>query len=165
MPLLRTLDAFAPAVAIGQFFGWLGCFFSGFCRQQPSHPAWDAHTILNNADAVARAHLYPFALFIAAGHFVIFGLLLYFKQKRRFNGQSFWLYVLLFGMLGLATAVFFQAQTAGMFPGRMATMIINTALVVVAGVALLILRRRGVKAAIRQRRSTDQCERGSFTRC
>ena len=66
MPMLRTLDAFAPAVAIGQFFAWLGCFFSGFCGPLPANRDWELHTVLTHPGAVAEVHLHPMALFAAA---------------------------------------------------------------------------------------------------
>jgi phosphatidylglycerol:prolipoprotein diacylglycerol transferase len=140
MPILRTLDAFAPAVAIGQFFAWLGCFFSGFCRPVPASSAWDLHSVLTRSETAA--HLHPTALFIAAGHFVIFGLLLLVKQRRRFNGQTFWLYILLFGGLGLAAGAFFRVDNTLVIFGLPPPVIINGALVIFATTALLVLRRR-----------------------
>jgi phosphatidylglycerol:prolipoprotein diacylglycerol transferase len=143
MPILRTLDAFAPAIAIGQFFVWLGCFFSGFCRPVPANSAWDLQSVLTRPDA--GAHLHPTALFIAAGHFVIFGLLLLAKQRRRFNGQTFWLYILLFGGLGLAVGTLSRSASAPAIFGLPLPVIINAALIVFATIALLALRRRGRK--------------------
>ena len=31
LPVWKTADSFAPALAIGHFFVWIGCFFSGLC--------------------------------------------------------------------------------------------------------------------------------------
>jgi len=145
MPMLRTLDAFAPAVAIGQVFVWMGCFFSGFCRQLPANPARDAAAVVNKFDAVAQVQLHPKALFIAAGHFAIFGILLLAKQRRRFNGQTFWLYVLLFTTLAVAVGILSESSTATSVLGLSPAVIIYAALATVAATALLVLRRRGKK--------------------
>lgn len=145
MPMLRTLDAFAPAVAIGQFFAWLGCFFSGLCRQISGNSVWNAHTAPVDPAAYAEVHLHPAALFIAAGHFVIFGLLLLVKQHRRFDGQTFWLYVLLLAALGLAVGITSKFRAAAPVIGLPPSLLINAALAVTSAAALLILRRRGKK--------------------
>jgi phosphatidylglycerol:prolipoprotein diacylglycerol transferase len=143
MPVLQTLDAFAPAIAIGQFFTWLGCFFSGFCRKLPADGTWDAATILNNPGAAPQVQLHPTALFIAAGHFVIFGILLLARQRRRFSGHTFWLYVLMVAFLGLVVGIISAGNATGMFIGLPPEISVYAVLVVVAAIALLILRRRG----------------------
>ena len=143
MPMLRTLDAFAPAIAIGQFFFWLGCFFSGFCHQLPAIPAWGARTVVSDPAAVADVHLHPTAMFIAAGHFIVFGLLLLLKPIRRFNGQIFCLYLLLLGIMGLVVGRFLDVEHTELIVGLTPSFIINAALTAVAAVALLVLRHRG----------------------
>ena len=138
MPLLRTLDALAPAVAIGQFFGWLGCFFSGFCRLQSAGYAWAP-------PSAAGMQLHPTALFIAAGHFVVFGLLLLLKQRRRCNGQTFWIYLLLLGVMGMIRGAFFVDADAGHLFGLPHCFIGSAALAAAAMAGLLVVRRRAGK--------------------
>ncbi len=142
MPTLQTLDAFAPAIAIGQFFTWLGCFFSGFCHKVAADGARDAATILSNPAAVPQVQLHPAALFIAAGHFVIFGILLLTRQRPRFNGYTFWLYVLMVSFLGLVMGILTAGNAAGLFIGLPPAVTIYVGLAIVAAVALLTLRRR-----------------------
>jgi phosphatidylglycerol:prolipoprotein diacylglycerol transferase len=51
-------------------------------------------------DALASptASLHPTSLYLASSNLVIFCILLYFKDRRRFSGQMFWLYALLYGI-------------------------------------------------------------------
>jgi phosphatidylglycerol:prolipoprotein diacylglycerol transferase len=52
-------------------------------------------------DALASptASLHPTSLYLATSNLVIFCILLYFKDRRQFGGQIFWVYVLLYGIL------------------------------------------------------------------
>jgi len=98
MPLGRTFDTLAPAIAIGHFFGWLGCFFSGSCRGYLSDLPWLVKIAHPDALASPTASLHPTSLYLATSNLVIFCILLYYKDRRRFNGQIFWLYALLYGI-------------------------------------------------------------------
>ena len=142
MPTLPTLDAFAPAIAIGQFFTWLGCFFSGFCRKPTADGAWDAATVLSDPTAATQVQLHPAALFIAAGHFVIFGMLLLTRQRSRFNGHTFWLYIFMVALLGLIVEILSAGNAPGLFVGLPPAVSIYAGLAIVAAVALLALRRK-----------------------
>ncbi len=98
MPLGRTFDTLTPAIAIGHFFGWLGCFFSGSCWGYPSDLPWLVKIAHPDALASPTASLHPTSLYLASSNLVIFCILLYFKDQRRINGQMFWLYALLYGI-------------------------------------------------------------------
>ena len=145
LPLLRTLDALAPGVAIGQFFIWLGCFFSGLCQPAPEVAFGGSQSTAPAADAMTSIALHPASLFIAAGHFAVFGLLLVAKQRRRFNGQTFWQYILLVGILGLLKAQYDAVEHVLSIFGLPSTSVVNALLAVTAIAALLVLGRRGKK--------------------
>jgi len=98
MPLGRTYDTLTPAIAIGHFFGWLGCFFSGSCWGYPSDLPWLVKIAYPDAVASPTASLHPTSLYLATSHLVIFCILLYVKERRRFSGQMFWLYAMLYGI-------------------------------------------------------------------
>lgn len=98
MPLGRTFDTLTPAITIGHFFGWLGCFFSGSCWGYPSDLPWLVKIASPDAVASPTASLHPTSLYLATSHLVIFCILLFFKERRRFSGQMFWLYAMLYGI-------------------------------------------------------------------
>jgi phosphatidylglycerol:prolipoprotein diacylglycerol transferase len=98
MPLGRTFDTLTPAIAIGHFFGWLGCFFSGCCWGSTSDLPWLVKIAYQDAIAAPTASTHPTSLYLATSHLAIFCVLLFFKQRRRFSGQMFWSYALLYGI-------------------------------------------------------------------
>jgi phosphatidylglycerol:prolipoprotein diacylglycerol transferase len=99
IPLLSLIDCFAPALALGQAFGRIGCFLAGCCYGLPwEHGACavvftDPHTL-----APPGVPLHPTQLYSSAALFVIFGISLLVWRKRRFAGQVFFTYGLLHGV-------------------------------------------------------------------
>lgn len=98
MPLGRTFDTLTPAIAVGHLFGWLGCFFSGCCWGSTADLPWLVKFAHQDVFASPPAPAHPTSLYLAASHLAILGVLLFFKPRRRFSGQKFWLYALLYGI-------------------------------------------------------------------
>ena len=98
IPLWATVDIIAPSIALGQFFGRLGCFSAGCCYGKPSELPWGV--TFTNADSLAPlgASLHPTQLYSASANFIIFLLLWCFRSHKQFDGQLFWGYVFLYGI-------------------------------------------------------------------
>ncbi len=97
MPLPALADLLAPALALAQAFGRLGCFFSGDSFGRPWDGPWavtfnDPHTL-----APRGVPLHPTQLYISAALFIIaFALWRLFPRRRR-PGQVALAYGLLHG--------------------------------------------------------------------
>ena len=98
LPLWPVLDCFAPALALGQAFGRLGCFFAGCCYGLP-HEGW-CSVVFNNPRTLAPrgVSIYPTQLFHAAELFALAGFLLLVWPRRRFGGQIFFTYGMVHGV-------------------------------------------------------------------
>jgi phosphatidylglycerol:prolipoprotein diacylglycerol transferase len=102
MPVWDTADAVAPALALGQALGRLGCFFAGCCYGAACDLPW-AITFSDPrraGDAPLGVPLHPTQLYESAGDFAIFALLyLFLGPKRRFRGQLFGVYLVAYPAL------------------------------------------------------------------
>lgn len=89
-------DVLAPAVALGQSFGRLGCFMAGCCYGRLASP-WPA-VVFTDPESLAPQGigLHPTQLYDAALMLAIFATLMVTRRWRRFEGQQFWTYLFLF---------------------------------------------------------------------
>jgi phosphatidylglycerol:prolipoprotein diacylglycerol transferase len=102
MPLLTTLDIFAPALAMGHAIGRIGCLLAGCCygRVAPAG-AWYALTFPKNPDSFAPGGvpLYPTQPMETAGEVIIFGILMLIRHYKKFDGQLMVSYFMLYAVL------------------------------------------------------------------
>lgn len=99
MAIWKTTDIFAPAVAIAHVFGRLGCFFAGCCYGKICELPWAVTFI--HPSTLARPigiGLHPTQLYDAANNLVIFSFLWALRRRMKFDGQLFWIYILLYGI-------------------------------------------------------------------
>ncbi len=126
LPLFATLDVLAPAVALGQCVGRLGCFAAGCCYGAPSTAPWSV--IFHNEDAHALVGvplgipLHPSQLYESLGTGLLMLFLLRVLKHRKFQGQVFTLYLLLYAVLRF-TLEFFRGDVArgSVFSGALST--------------------------------------------
>ena len=105
-PLLATLDALTPALALGIAIGRVGCFLNGCCygdpcpipwlavRFPPHSPPWLAEQAQGIIPAAARASLplHPTQLYESAFHATALVVLLLLERAGLFPGQRIKLY-------------------------------------------------------------------------
>lgn len=98
MNLWKTGDIFAPSIAIGQGVGRLGCFFAGCCYGRESDVPWSVVFRDPNTLAPMDVHLHPTQLYDSANGFIIFFILIILRRFKKFDGQLFWTYTLLYAV-------------------------------------------------------------------
>jgi phosphatidylglycerol---prolipoprotein diacylglyceryl transferase len=110
LPLLPTLDVLAPAVALGQVIGRLGCFAAGCCFGAPSTAPWsvifeseDAHALVG---VPLNVPLHPAQLYESSGALVLLLILLAALKRRKFHGQVAAMYFILYALLRFALEFF-----------------------------------------------------------
>lgn len=99
-PLLPTLDALAPAMAIGYAFGRLGCFLNGCCHGDVCHLPWAVRFPAGSApwwdqlrqgvitqDTTRTLPVHPTQIYSTINGFLIFLLLTAFYPVRKRDGQ------------------------------------------------------------------------------
>lgn len=125
LPFLKVADAFAPGVALGQGIGRLGCFAAGDSWGKPTDLPWGvrftelAHT--NTGVPIYAAdgsdlYLHPTQLYESLTMFIVFGLLVWLHQRKRFNGQVLIAYAIMYA-LARFTIEFWRGDPRGDFLG------------------------------------------------
>jgi phosphatidylglycerol---prolipoprotein diacylglyceryl transferase len=102
MPALSTCDAFAPGLALGHAIGRVGCFAAGCCYGKPTNHFWGV-TFTNPLAASLvgtplNQPLEPTQLFECAVELANFFILMWMLKRRKFEGQIFAAYLILYGV-------------------------------------------------------------------
>lgn len=98
----KHTDIFIPAVSLGHAIGRIGCFLAGCCHGRPLlQEAWYSVIFPANAHSFAPAGipLYPTQLMETMGELLIFSYLFFRRKRKRFEGELFASYLLLYSIL------------------------------------------------------------------
>ena len=154
LPVWKMTDVYAPGIALGQAIGRLGCFSAGCCYGKPtSSPLAVVFSNPYSQETVGvplMTPLHPTQLIEAAANALIFLVLWLVLRKKRFDGQVFILYLVLYSVTRfLIEFIRGDADRGFLFNGRLSTsQFISIHLVIVAAVLFLKLRRgRGDRKA------------------
>jgi phosphatidylglycerol:prolipoprotein diacylglycerol transferase len=102
LPWWKTADAFAPGLAIGNFFGRQGCFAAGCCWGEPTTLPWGVkfselgHQVTG---VPTDTYLHPTQLYESFAMLLVFFFLLWLHKRKRFSGQVILAYVLLYSVI------------------------------------------------------------------
>jgi phosphatidylglycerol:prolipoprotein diacylglycerol transferase len=115
----RVADLLAPSVALGHFFGRLGCFAAGCCWGRESHAAWamrfpraslafQEYVSDGRLDAAAYATppLHPVQLYEALGELALFFALAWLARRKRYDGQVLVAYLAGYAALRFVVEIF-----------------------------------------------------------
>lgn len=102
LPLLKVFDVYAPAIAIGQCIGRLGCFAAGDDYGKPTHSflgvVFTQPYTHELSGTPLNVPLHPVQLYESAVLLAIFGVLMWeFKRKKR-DGEVFLFYIVLYAV-------------------------------------------------------------------
>lgn len=102
LPAWAIADMGAPSIALGEAIGRWGCFAAGCCYGKESHgPFAVTFTDQFAHDAVGTplgVPLHPTQLYLSASAFLVFLVLQWAYRRKTFDGEVFWLYVLLYAI-------------------------------------------------------------------
>ncbi len=98
LPIWKFADLFSPSIALGLFFGRIGCFFAGCCYGRETSLPWGI--IFTDPNSLARLNvpLHPTQLYEATSSLIIFFFLNWMEKKKTFDGQLFWLFLFLYSV-------------------------------------------------------------------
>jgi len=105
LPWWKTADAFAPGLAVGNFFGRQGCFAAGCCWGKPTTLPWGVkfsdlgHQITG---VPTDTYLHPTQLYESFAMLLVFFFLFWLHKRKRFNGQVILAYALLYSVIRFA---------------------------------------------------------------
>ncbi len=140
----KIADILAIPVAIGHSIGRIGCFFAGCCHGKQCDLPWAV--VFNNPDTLASPMgepLHPTQLYSAASNFLIAMFLLTIRRKMKFDGQLFWIYILLYGIIRFILEIF-RGDFRGEFVFGILSVsqTIGSILALLAIIMLVFLKRR-----------------------
>jgi phosphatidylglycerol---prolipoprotein diacylglyceryl transferase len=101
-------DAFAPGVALGQFFGRQGCFSAGCCWGKETSLPWGVHFTEAGHQTTGvplygpggqDLYLHPTQLYESFAMLAVFALLFYLHRKKKFDGQILILYGIIYSLI------------------------------------------------------------------
>src|SRR5712692_2008724 len=98
----KIADMGAPAIALGEAIGRWGCFAAGCCWGKEWHGPWavtftDPFTA-ENVGTPLNQPLHPTQIYLSINAFLIFLALQWAYRRKDFDGEVFWLYVLLYAI-------------------------------------------------------------------
>ncbi len=95
LPLGKTADLWAPAIAIGQCIGRIGCFMAGCCYGKPTDLSWGVTFTHPNSLCPLNVPLHPTQLYSSISSFIIFLVMMLLYSKKKFEGQVFLWFLIL----------------------------------------------------------------------
>jgi phosphatidylglycerol---prolipoprotein diacylglyceryl transferase len=115
MRIWKTADLFSPPIALGLFFGRIGCFFAGCCYGTRTDLPWAV--VFTNPDSLAPLNvpLHPAQLYDAANGLFIFFVLIAMKRRKAFDGGGFWVLIFLYAVTRFIVEMF-RGDPRGTFP-------------------------------------------------
>ncbi len=129
--LRQFADWVAPGLAIGYFFGRIGCFFAGCCYGKETHLPW--RVVFRHLQSLAplETPLHPTQLYSALVNFILFLYLWQRKNKPHYPGEIFWQYLI--GYSGTRFIIeFLRADERGVIFGLPFTQVLSLFIFLVA---------------------------------
>lgn len=106
IPVLKTADIAAPALALGHGIGRLGCFFAGCCYGDACTLPWAVTFTHPESLAPRFVSLHPTQLYSSFANLVLFLVLFAGLKKKQFDGQIFSVYLILYGIIRFVLEIF-----------------------------------------------------------
>lgn len=146
MPLWKTLDIVAPSLALGQFFGRLGCFSAGCCYGKVCDLPWAVTFVHPDTLAQTGIPLHPTQLYHSLSNLTIFIILFFFRRRKNFDGLLFWLYVFLYGITRSFIEIFRGDFRGQVFFGIFSVaQVISSIMIIIAIVMMALLGSKSPK--------------------
>jgi phosphatidylglycerol:prolipoprotein diacylglycerol transferase len=151
LPAWRIADMGAPSIALGEAIGRWGCFAAGCCYGREWHGPW----AVTFHDPFARENvgtplgvpLHPTQIYLSLNAFVIFLLLQWTYRRKTFDGEVFWLYVLLYSITrGIIEIWRGDAVRGFVIPGVLSTSQFIGVLAALLSLSMLFLLSRRSRA-------------------
>ncbi len=149
--LLTVLDIFGPALAIGHFFGRIGCFMNGCCYGKPSNLPWAVNFPQGSAPAEAfpGQSIHPVQIYESIFNLMLAGILLLLLKRTR-PGQTAAAYLICYG-IGRFTIESLRGDHHQFILGKFTVSQSIGFFIALAGIAFLIYTIRKSPAAQEQK--------------
>jgi len=146
LSLWKTCDMWAPATAIGQGIGRIGCFMAGCCYGRPTDLNWGVVFTHPHSLAPLDIPLHPTQIYSSISGVIIFLIILLLYSKKEFDGQVTLWFLILHSTARL-TIERFRGDDRGMLlnSNMSATQLVATVILLASVVTLLVLKSRAAR--------------------
>jgi phosphatidylglycerol:prolipoprotein diacylglycerol transferase len=153
VPFWRAADICAPAIALGQAIGRVGCFMAGDDYGRPATIPWSVTFTDPDAARIGGAPLgvplHPVQLYEAAVCLVLFVFLVWLGRRKRRDGDVIAAYTLLYAVARFGLEYLRgDADRGFVFGGSLSTSQFIAILMCVASIAVFVTRHRPRAAAM-----------------
>lgn len=145
LALWKTADILAPSIAFGQFIGRIGCLFAGCCYGKPCDLPWAITFTDPNSLAPRGIPLHPTQIYSSLNGLFIFLILVALRRVKSFEGQLFWMYVLLYSV-SRSFIEMFRGDARGMLMGGAVSTSQFIGLIVAVIAVLMMIKLRSSNA-------------------
>jgi phosphatidylglycerol:prolipoprotein diacylglycerol transferase len=147
LPIWKTLDVLGPGLVIGHALGRFGCLGAGCCYGKPTESMWFGVRL--DSDLVERqlrgVLLHPTQLYEAGALFVLFGVLLWVFNHKKFDGQVALTYLLSYPIIRSIIEVYRGDLIRGfVIDGLLSTSQFISVLIFIAAFLTLMVRLKHV---------------------
>lgn len=97
LPLWKIGDAMAPSIALGHAFGRLGCLMTGCCYGRTCELPWAIQ--FPDGHATQGIGVHPVQIYESVLNFALYAGLEWFYRRKKFDGQVFAFYLLIYAVL------------------------------------------------------------------
>lgn len=146
LSLWKLGDIWAPAAAIGQSIGRIGCFMAGCCYGKPTDLKWGVVFTHPESLAPLNVPLHPTQIYSSISGFLIFLILILLHTKKKFDGQVLLWFLILHSTARLVIERF-RGDDRGMLWGTSMsiTQFFTTLVLVTAVITLIVLKSKRSK--------------------
>jgi len=116
LPLWKIADVLAPSIALGHSFGRIGCLMNGCCYGRACDLPWAIH--FPNDHPTHGAGVHPTQIYEAVLNLGLYAALACLYRRKKFDGQVFASYLLLYAVLRAFVEVFRGDYTANYLHGK-----------------------------------------------
>lgn len=98
LPIWKTGDIITPSIPFGHFLGRIGCLSAGCCHGRECELPWAI--TFTNPESLAPLNLllHPTQMYSSLSNLLIFFFIMYYKRFKKFDGQVFWTYVVIYAV-------------------------------------------------------------------
>jgi phosphatidylglycerol:prolipoprotein diacylglycerol transferase len=147
LSLWEVGDVWAPAAAIGQGIGRIGCLMAGCCYGRPTDAWWSIVFTHPNSLAPKNVPLHPTQIYSSLSGFGIFAVLWVLHSRKQFRGQVFLWFLILHSTARLAIERFRGDDRGLLLTTDMTLTQLITLLILAAAVATLLWRKTKERTA------------------
>lgn len=141
----QITDITAPGLALGIAIGRLGCFASGDSYGKTTELPWAVIFTDSNSLAPLGIPLHPTQLYSVIINLILFGILLRWRRRTKFQGELFLVFMILYAITRFLVEIFRNDPRGVYLDGLISTSQIISIIVIFIAIVLFYFRRRQVQ--------------------